>query len=811
MESTQQKTFKQKPLKERKSPRIEKLKKRYFSDKLYVDSKRALLVTKSYRETEGEPVVIRRARALEKILGEIDIRIMTDELIVGCQNGKSPRSANVFPEMAIYWIENELDDFETRPQDKFIVTGETKNDLRSIFPYWKGRTLHDQMLTHMPDSTREQLLMDHPAVFGWCAYQNGVGHISQGHENVIRKGFKKIREEAEERLKNMDLTEPENIEKQAFQRAVIIVSDAAVNFGKRYSDEARRLSLEEKDTERKEELENIALICDRVPEYPARSFHEAVQFLWFLELITQLETNGVSISPGRFDQYMYPYFKDDLDKGLLTEDTASDIIGCLWIKLSEMVILYDKITASFIANFSMGEHLNLGGLTADGEDATNPLSFLCLQAQLDVGLMQPNISVRYHKNSPDEFIIEACRVVREKNAIPQFLNDELFVPSMVSRGVPLEEARCYAAVGCDEMCIAGKTGGAMFVYISMAKVFELAMNNGRCRLCGTQMGPETGDPAGFTSVEDILTAFQKQLVYFNHHAAVCLNTEALVHSKVMPVPFLSSTLEGCAEKSIDMTAGGTDYYWTSLIAIAGMSNVGDSLAAIKKLVFEEKKIEMSSLLDALDKNFEGCESMRQMLINKAPKFGNDIDYVDSLTVKAVDMAYKESQNFSDPRGGKLSSSIWPAYLTVTPHVQFGQSVGALPDGRFAKEPLNDGISPSQGMDVMGPTAAMNSVTKINQFDSTGGMIYNMKFSPDALSEEEDLKRFMSLIKAYFEKGGGQVQFNITSSKTLKKAQKVPEKHKNLMVRVVGYAALFVELSTAVQDDLIKRTQYTNCG
>ena len=793
---------------QRKSARTERLKKRFYSDKFYVDTARALLVTESYRETEGEPIVIRRARALEKILDNIDVRIHADELIVGCQNGSSPRSANVFPEMATYWIERELDDFETRPQDKFIVTKKAREDLLSIFPYWKGKTLHDHMLSNMPEDTREQLLRDHPAVFGWCAYQNGVGHISQDHEGVIKKGLARIRDEAGEHLRRLDLTDSENIEKSLFLRAVVITSNAAIRFGRRYAEEARRLADLEPDPVRKRELLRIASNCGRVPEHPAATFHEAVQFCWFLELITQIETNGVSISPGRFDQYMYPYYRRDRDEGRLTRDEALDIIECFWIKLSEMVILYDKITASFIANFSMGEHINLGGLTAGGEDATNELSYLCLQAQMDTGLMQPNLSVRVHRNSPQRFLVEAARVVREKNAIPQFLNDELFIPSMTERGVPVEEARNYCGVGCDEMCIAGKTGGDLFAYISMAKVFELALNNGRCRLCGKQMGPETGDPARFTSIEQIQDAFEKQMAFFNRHAAICMNTEALVHRKVMPVPFLSSTLKGCIERGTDMTGGGTDYYWTSLIAIAGMSNVGDALAAIRKLVFDEKKIGMAELIEALDKDFDGYEHIRQMLIHRAPKFGNDLDEVDLLTKQAVDTAYRESQKYRDPRGGKLISSIWPAYLTVTAHVQFGLSVGATPDGRHARKALNDGISPVQGMDLSGPTAAMNSLVKIDQSVSTGGMIYNMKFSPASLAGEENLERFVNLIRTYFDKGGGQVQFNVTSAETLKNAQEKPDHYKNLMVRVVGYAALFVELSTAVQDDLIERTQYT---
>jgi pyruvate formate-lyase/glycerol dehydratase family glycyl radical enzyme len=801
----------QEKLHARTSARIERLKKRFFSDKLVVDTTRARIVTRVYQETEGEPIEIRRAKTLERILQEIDIRILPDELVVGCQNASSPRSANVFPEMATYWLERELDELSTRPQDKFHVSDEAKAELRSLFPYWKGRTLHDHMVANMPKDTLEQLELEHPSVFGWCAYQNGVGHIVQNHEMVISKGYRKILEEAEQARQELDLTKFESIKKDIFLRAVTIVCNAVIHFGRRYAAEARRCAQLETDQTRKRELLKIEEICTRVPEHPAGSFHEAVQFLWFIELITQLEVNGVSISPGRFDQYMYPYLEKDLREGTLTEEGALDIIECFWIKLSEMVILYDKITASFITNFVMGEHIILGGQKADGSDATNPLSYLCLQAQMDVGLFQPNISVRYHKGCEDRFLVESLRVVRERNAMPQFLNDELFVPAMVERGVPLEEARCYSADGCDETCIAGKQGGQMFIYLSLAKIFELALNDGKCRICGRQNGPKTGDPRSFASLDDIWRAYKEQLEFAYRHAATALNTEVMVHARVMPVPFLSTTLDTCIERGLDVSNGGVDYYWAVMIAIAGMSNVGDSLAAIQKLVFEEKKVSMTQLLEALDRNFEGHEPLRQMIINKVPKFGNDNDFVDALTVRAVDMSYEESQKYKDPRNRILKSSIWPGYFTVTAHVQFGETVGATPDGRRAGQALNDGISPTQSMDTSGPTAAMNSVAKLHQDQSPGGMIYNMKFSPEILQGDDKLLRLANMIKTYFHKGGGQVQFNVTSTKTLIDAQKKPEKYRNMMVRVVGYSALFVELSTPVQDDLIKRTQYTDMG
>lgn len=797
----------QRALRTQTSTRVERLKQRFYCDKLFVDTKRAKIVTRVYQETEGQPIEIRRARALERVLAEIDICILSDELIVGCQNASSPRSANVFPEMSVDWLERELDDLSTRAQDKFIVTDEVKAELRALFPYWKGRTLHDHMTAATPKETLEQLDLDCPSVFGWSAYRNGVGHIVPNHEMVIRKGYRRILEDAEKARRELDLTEFENIAKDAFLRSVAIVCQAAIDFGRRYAEEAARLARLEKDAARKRELERIADICSRVPEQPARTFHEAVQFLWFIELIAQLESNGSSISPGRVDQYLWPYLSRDLERGALTEAAALDIVECFYIKLSEMVLLYDKTSASFFTNFVMGEHIILGGQNADGSDAVNPLSYLCLQAQMDVGLFQPNLSVRYHKGTADRFLVESLRVVRERNAMPQFLNDELFVPAMVERGVPLEEARCYAADGCDETCIAGKQGGQMFAMLSMAKILELALNDGKCRLTGRQNGPKTGDPRAFTSMDDIWTAFQKQLEFAYRHGATTLNTEVLVHRRIMPTPFLSTTLDTCVERGLDVSNGGVDYYYSILIAIAGMANVGDSLAAIQNLVFEKKRIDMAQLTEALDSDFVGHEPLRQLLINRAPKFGNDDDYVDALTVKAVDMAYAESQKYKDPRNRALKRSIWPSYFTVTAHVQFGESVGATPDGRRAREPLNDGISPVQSMDTHGPTASMNSVAKLHQDQSPAGMIYNMKFSPEVLSSDERLLALSNMIKTYFHKGGGQVQFNVTSTKMLLDAQKSPEKYRDLMVRVVGYSALFVELSAPVQGDLIRRTQY----
>jgi len=791
-------------IKKRRLARIKRLKERFYKDKFYVDSERAVLVTDSYKKTEGEPIVVRRAKALKNILENIRVYILPDELIVGHAASK-PRSAQVFPEMAVDWLERELDQLETRSQDPFIVPEKVKQDLRSIFPYWKGRTLNDHLRHRLPEETRRQLYAPHPVIFGWCAFQNGIGHICQDYEGVLKKGLNGIKEEACRRYKQLDWSQPENIEKEAFLRSIMIVCDAAVNFGKRYAHEAMNLAAKEADHQRKKELKRIADVCTHVPGNPARNFHEALQSLWFVVLITQLETNGVSISPGRFDQYMFPYYSKDLNSGLLDKEEALELLECLWIKFAEMVILYDKISASYLTNFVMGEHITLGGQLEDGSDATNELSYLCLQAQRDVGLMQPNLSARWHKGSPRKFMLETCRTIRDVNAIPQILNDEVFVPSLCYRGIPIQESRDYSPVGCNELDIAGKTGGLLVTPVSVAKVIELVLNNGKCRLCGRQLGPKTGDPTEFRSFEDVMNAYKKQIKFFVKQAAITNNVEALVHSEVMPVPFVSATIKGCIESGKDMTAGGTEYYYSGSFP-GGIANLGNSLMAIKKLVFDDHEISMKELLKALDENFENQEFLRQKLIHKVPKYGNDLEEVDRLTARAIKIFTDELEQYKDWRGGKLLRSYWPAFWTVTANIPFGWATGATPDGRMAKTPLAEGISPAQGTDTSGPTAAMKSVAKIDHYVATMGVIYNMQVSPELLDSDEKLWKFVELIRTYFQLGGAQIQFNIVSDETLRAAQREPQHYRHLLVRVSGYGALFVELSKTVQDDIIARTE-----
>jgi formate C-acetyltransferase len=777
-----------------------------------VSSERALLVTESYQETEGEPIQIRRARAFQKILENISTPIYPDELIVGSQNELSPRSANLFPEFGVEYIEKEMDTWEKRSQDPFVATEQVKEDLRRIIPYWKGKTLSEQLLKELPREIVDQLLAEHPVVFGWCAQNNGIGHIHVNYKRLLEKGFDGIREEAEEKLRNLDYAgDPEVSEKNRFYRSIIIVSEAAAEFGRRYARTAEDMASRESDPKRKAELLEIAEVCSRIPAKPARNFREALQAVWFINLIVQLESNGVSISPGRMDQYLYPYYKEDIEQGVLTRAQALELLDTSYVKFAEMLILYDNYSARFLTNFVMGEHVALGGVDTFGRDATNELSYLMLQAQEDVGLIQPNMSVRWHETIPRDFMLKAVQVLKKQNAIPQFLNDAVYIDSLLDKGIPLEEARDYQPVGCDEMCLPdGKMGGLLLVPVGMAKCFELAMNDGKCQVCGRQLGPKTGSLEEFETYEQLWESFETQVKYYLKIVSEIANVEALVHRDFNRSPLKSALIDTCMESGRDVNDGGAKYYYTTSFP-AGPSNTADSLAAVKKLVFEEGRVGKSELLEVLKKNFEGYDDIRKMLI-EAPKFGNDDDYADNIMADIVDLFNAECRKYRDIRNdwngkSELLRSFWPEYLTVTAHVAFGETVGAMPGGKLAHAPVNDGISPVQGMDRSGPTASMNSMAKLDLRHASGGVIYNQQFDPSLLDDTHKMHMFIDLLETFFRKGGPQIQYNIVGTGMLEEAQKQPDKHKNLMVRVVGYAALFVELSKTVQDDIITRTRF----
>ncbi|MCX6089117.1 MAG: glycyl radical protein [Candidatus Atribacteria bacterium] len=776
-----------------------KLKARLLAAKPELESERARIITQSYKETEGEPYVIRRAKALRALLEQMTVLIGEDELIVA-NRSKKPRAVPVFPEMSYDWIEKELDSFETRPVDPFITPESVKHELREIFPYWKGKTVYDKIVSQF--TPFHWHLLGSNVLWIDNNMYNGMGHILPDFPKIIKQGFKGIRDEILNKLEYLLINEPKNRAKIDFYNAALIVIEAAVSFSKRYSKEARRLVSITSDEVRKDELELIAQICEWVPENPARTFHEACQSYWIAHSICFIESDGMSISPGRFDQYMYPFYEKDIREGKLSKKRAIELLECLWIKFSELVEMFQEEWAYTASGFPMGQNLILGGQTPDGSDATNELSYLCLEVTERLSLPQPNVSVRLHRWSPKEFVFRACETSRHGNGMPEFFNDEIIIPGLMNRGIPLQDARDYAVVGCVEIGIPGRTeANSNPAYVNLAKILELATNNGVCRLTGEKVGIDTGDPRHFETFEEVTEAYCKQQEYFVRQLIPLCNLMERVHTEFVPTPFLSTMISDCIEKGLDVLDGGARFNFTSPQGV-GIANVADSLSAIKKMVFEDQKVSMDCLLQALDENFLGHEDLQYMLKN-CPKYGNDEDYVDQIARNVGRWYCLEIEKYRNPRGGIFQPGLYP----VSVNVPLGKTVGATPDGRKAKIPLADGVSPSHESEKRGPTAVFKSVAKLDHILVTNGTLLNMKFHPRALDGRNGLLKFAALINTYFGLGGLHVQFNVISAETLREAQIHPELYRSLVVRVAGYSAFFTELYRELQEDIISRTEH----
>lgn len=786
------------------SPRIEKLRTLIRDSKPAVCVERARLITLSYRETENDPIVVRKAKALARILNEMTIYISDGELIVG-NLASHPRWAPVFPETAAVWVSEQLDYFDKREKYRFDVPEETKKELQEqILPYWKGKTVQERALAMLPEETRQVFDMEYPVVSPTLYLRNSVGHLIVDYPKVLRSGFAGIYREIEEQEKRLDQTDPEAIAKLQFYCAGKIVAKAAVNFAHRYAAKARELARTTADQERRRELEKIAEVCDWVPEHPARTFQEALQAFWFVHLIVHIETDGLAESPGRFDQYMYPYLAADLEGGRLTKDQAQELLDCLWVKFGEVIKLADVPPATkYFGGVSMSQNLILGGVDGQGRDATNELSYMCLVAESHVRLDQPALSIRIHQGTPEEFLRWAAAIIRLGDGKPAVYNDEAIIPALLSDGVTLDDALNYAIVGCVEPAPSyncnGWTNAAMF---NMAKCLELAVNRGVCRLSGKQVGPVTPDPREMATFEDVLAAYKTQISYFVRHMVTMLNTWDIVQAEVNPTPFASILTDGCIENGLDMTAGSAKYNYTGPQGI-GLGDVADSLAAIRKLVYEDKVLTWDQLNAALEHDFQGYELVRQRLLNKAPKYGNDDDYADELARLVGDIYCLEVKKYKNPRGGKYRPGLYP----VASNVPLGRVVGALPSGRRAAAPLADGISPCHGSDRLGPTAVLKSVAKVPHVLATNGTLLNLKFQADTLAGDDGLTRLCAFLRTFCSLKLNHVQFNTVSAETLRKAQEHPEDYRNLLVRVAGYSAFFVEINRDLQDDIIDRTEH----
>lgn len=833
-----------------KPERITRMIDRMFDHLPEIEADRAVLLTESYKQTEGEPIIMRRAKAFEHILKNIPITIRDEELIVG-SNAKTARGCQVFPEFSFEWLESEFDTVATRTADPFYISEETKKTLHEVYKYWKGKTTSELATAYMAPETL--IAIEHNMFTPGNYFYNGIGHVTVNYAKILKSGFKGIIAEAEAALKKLDFGDEDYAQRHSFLNAVIISCKAAIAYAKRYSLLALELAEKEKDLNRKEELKEIAENCMKVPENGAESFYEACQSFWFVQMLLQIESSGHSISPGRFDQYMYPYFKNDLDKGLITYEKAQLLMDCIWVKLNDLNKVRDAASAEGFAGYSLFQNLIAGGQDRYGADATNDLSFMCIQATMHVLLPQPSFSIRVWNGTPHDFMVKAAELTRTGVGLPAYYNDEVIIPALISRGLTMEDARDYNIIGCVEPQKSGKTDGWHdAAFFNMCRPLELVFSNGMEN--GVQVGVKTGAVENMTSFEQFYDAYKAQMNYAIKLLVNADNAIDVAHAVRCPLPFLSGMIEDCIGRGKSVQEGGAVYNFTGPQGF-GIANMADSLYAIKTLVFEQKKFTLAQLKEALAHNYgkdgagadiegitgviakqlkeSGVEVNRSVvesiykevqknagavsegagsqyakikeLIDEVPKFGNDITEVDEF---AKDVAYtytRPLEKFKNPRGGIFQAGLYP----VSANVPLGAQTGATPDGRYAHTPVADGVSPSAGKDVKGPTASANSVSKLDHFIASNGTLFNMKFHPSALQGKSGIESFVTLIRGYFDQKGSHMQFNVVSRETLRDAQAHPEKYKSLVVRVAGYSALFTTLSRSLQDDIINRTEQMN--
>ncbi|MEM1983587.1 MAG: glycyl radical protein [Sulfolobales archaeon] len=800
--------------KDLRASRISLLKKQVLIDR-EIDVSRALLVTQAYRETEGEPIFIRRAKALSKILSEMPIYILDGELIVGNQSFK-PRAGPLFPEWQVDRTLSEMNSWPTRPGDKFKISDEQIQQLNEVLIYWKGKTVMDRVFSVLPDPCKRAMKYGLFSVYNYIT--SGHGHFIPNYEKVLKLGLNGIKEEVINTLNNLDESDPDYYDKVIFYRSLIIASDAIIHFAKRHASLARELAVKETNIRRRRELEMIAEVCENVPANPARNFWEALQSVWFILLTAQIEQNGLAVALGRFDQYMYPYYKNDIEKGVLDEETALELIESFYVKTNVINKVYDNEGAVINAGPALGQVITLAGVTRNGDDAVNELTYLCLRADAEVSLMQPDFAIRLHPKISEEFLIFLTKHIAKNPSKVKLFNDAAVIPALINVGVTLEDARDYALLGCSEAVIPGKTcSGGNFGQINLAKCLELALNNGRVMWYydgrnfyinpdgkDLNIGLPTGNPEGFRTYDDLWNAFRAQLSHTIKLLVTTVNIIDKVQAELTPHLIFSLVTDGCVESGLDFTKGGAIYNFTAPIAI-GPITVSDSLTTIKYLVFDKKVITMKELIKHLLNNFEGSEGelLRLRLMHEAPKFGNDDIYADSVAAEVVKAYVDEISKYENPRGGRFIASVY----SLTGNVSYGWRTGPTPDGRKGGEPLNDNISPTVGRDLRGPTAVIKSLSRIDSQLLPQGYIFNLKFSPATLNDEAKIRRFVSFIRSLLDYGIFHIQFNVISADTLRDAQKYPERYRSLLVRVAGYCAYFVELSREVQEHIIARTEH----
>ena len=789
--------------------RMKEFREEVLDEKPYIDAQRAILATLAYKENLNQPRVMVRAKMLEKVLDNMSIYIEDKSLLAGNQATKN-RNAPIFPEYTMEFVMNELDQFEKRDGDIFYITEKTKEQLREIAPFWQNNNLRARGEALLPEEVR--VFME-TGVFGMEGKLNaGDAHLAVNYERILKDGLRGYEKRVKEYKATLDLTNPDNVDKYCFYNAVLIVLKAVRNFANRYSVLAKDLAEKELNQKRKIELLEISRICSKVPYEPAETFKEAVQSVWFIQLILQIESNGHSLSYGRFDQYMYPYYDRDIKNGTIKESEALELLTCLWIKTLTINKVRSQAHTLSSAGSPMYQNVTIAGQTTDKKDAVNDLSFLVLKSVAQTRLTQPNLTVRYHKNINKHFLDECVEVMRLGFGMPALNNDEIIIPSFMDWQVKEEDAYNYSAIGCVETAVPGKWGYRCtgMSYINFPRMLLCTMNNGVDLTSNKRFTKGYGYFTEMESYEELLKAWDKTIREITRYSVIVENVIDKASERDVPDILCSALTDDCIARGKTIKEGGAVYDFISGLQV-GIANMADCLAAIKKLVYEEKKITRQELWDAILDDFSSPKNkkIQEMLIREAPKYGNDDDYVDQLIVEAYDSYIEEIEKYPNTRynRGPIGGIRYAGTSSISANVGQGMSTMATPDGRNAFEPLAEGCSPAHNSDKNGPTAVFKSVSKLRTNKITGGVLLNQKMTPQMLSTEENRQKLELLIKTFFNRlHGYHVQYNIVSKETLIDAQKHPENHKDLIVRVAGYSAFFNVLSKKTQDDIIGRTE-----
>ena len=776
------------------SQRIQILKDKMLSAPRYASIEQARIITRVYQENEHLSIPKKRALSLKAAMEELEIGFEKEELIVGNRT-KGVRYGVVFPESGCSWVNNEFETLPTRPQDQFHVKGEDIQEFREkIYPYWKGKSMEDVIKHH-----GGQEIQSIAKVVKINQKDHAQGHICPDSALWLKMGPLGIMNQAQEKLKTCEESQKE------FYECVVLVMQGACTFMKRYHDMIME-NIDEVEEPYQQSLRTVANNCLNLTKRPPETFHEAVQSLWFLFVLLHMESNASSFSPGRMDQYLYPYYQKDIESGKISMEDALDILECLWLKFNQIVYLRNQNSAKYFAGFPIGFNIAIGGEDENGNDTYNELSLLCLQCQYDLGLPQPNLSVRLNRNSSHELMQKAIEVVSKGSGMPQFFNDEAIVHALMELGIEKKDALNYAIVGCVELTTHGNNLGwsdaAMF---NLNKALELTLNHGKCLLTDEQIGLNLGGLDTYQTFEDLEKAFQQQIDYFIDKMMQCEVIVEKAHQDCLPTAFLSSVIDDCLENGLDVTKGGAKYNLSGIQMIQ-IANLADSLAAMKQLVYDDQVIDAKELLAALQSDFKGYEIIQTMLLNKVPKYGNDVEWVDRLGAKWAEYFRSRMKDYTNYRGGPYHTGMY----TVSAHVPMGENVGASPDGRNALTPLADGgMSPVYGRDLKGPTAVLKSVSRLNNTLTTNGGLLNMKFLPEFFETKNGMNKFENFLRAFVDLKVPHIQFNVVRREDLEDAQIRPQLHKSLTIRVAGYTAYFVELAHKLQDEIIERTTYDN--